>query len=128
MTDTAQKDSLTEENVKKALMQEHYNENYVESNIYPKATFKGKVKDFTADDLAKPGTREVIVEGDLEMHGVKQPRTFKATITVEPTGALKASSDFIVKPEDHKITIPSVVRKQIAEDIQVKVRIDYQKM
>lgn len=112
----------------KALMQEHYNENYVESNTYPKASFKGKVTGITPEELAKPGTKEVTVEGDLEMHGVKQHRTFKATITVEPTGAIKASTDFVVKPEDHKINIPSVVRGQIAEEIQVKVRIDYQKM
>ena len=52
----------------------------------------------------------------------------KATISVEPTGTLKAESNFVIKAEDYKIDIPSVVRKQIAEEIQVKVRIDYQKM
>jgi polyisoprenoid-binding protein YceI len=112
----------------KALMQEHFNENYMESNTYPKAIFKGKVTGVTAADLKKPGTYPVMVEGELTMHGVAKPRKEKATITVEPTGAVKASCDFVVKAEDHKITIPAVVRGQIAEEIQVKVRIDYQKM
>ena len=112
----------------KALMQEHFNENYMESNTYPKAIFKGKVTGVTAADLKKPGTYPVTVDGELTMHGVAKPHKEKATITVEPTGVVKAACDLTVKPEDHKITIPAVVRGQIAEEIQVKVRIDYQKM
>jgi polyisoprenoid-binding protein YceI len=112
----------------KALMQEHFNENYMESNTYPKAVFKGKVVGITAADLKKPGKHDVTVEGELTMHGVTKKITEKATISVEPTGAVKAETKFVVKPEDYKIEIPSVVRKQIAEEIQVKVRIDYQKM
>ena len=112
----------------KALMQEHFNENYMESNTYPKAVFKGKVVGITAAELKKPGKHDVTVEGELTMHGVTKKITEKATISVEPTGAMKAETKFVVKPEDYKIEIPSVVRKQIAEEIQVKVRIDYQKM
>lgn len=113
----------------KALMQEHFNENYMESNTYPKGTFKGKVTGISADDLAKPGMKEVTVEGDLTMHGVAQHRTFKGMVTIDPAGsALKVSCDFVVKPEEHKITIPSLVRGQIAEEIQVKVRLDLKKM
>jgi polyisoprenoid-binding protein YceI len=112
----------------KALMQEHFNENYMESNTYPKAVFKGKVVGITAADLKKPGKYDVTVEGDLTMHGVTRKITEKGAISVEPTGAVKAESQFNVKAEDYTIEIPSVVRKQIAEQIQVKVRIDYQKM
>jgi polyisoprenoid-binding protein YceI len=113
----------------KALMQEHFNENYMESNTFPKGTFKGKVTGITPDELAKPGMKEVTIEGDLTMHGVTQHRTFKGMVTIDPAGSmLKVSCDFVVKPEDHKITIPSVVRGQIAEEIQVKVRLDLQKM
>jgi polyisoprenoid-binding protein YceI len=113
----------------KALMQEHFNENYMESNTYPKATFKGKVTGITPEDLTKPGMKEVTIEGDLTMHGVTQHRTFKAMLTIDPSGSMiKTSCDFVIKPEDHKISIPSVVRGQIAEEIQVKVRIDLQKM
>ena len=112
----------------KALMQEHFNENYVESNIYPKGLFKGKVSGISAEDLAKPGKYNVTLDGDLTMHGVAQHRTLKATVTVEPSGVIRAESEFNIKPEEHKITIPNVVRGQIAEEIQVKVRFDYQKM
>lgn len=112
----------------KALMQEHFNENYMESNTYPKAVFKGKVSGVTAADLKKPGTYPVTIEGELDMHGVKQKIAEKGSITVQPTGLVRAESDFSVKPEDYKIAIPAVVREQIAKEIQVKVRIDYQKM
>ncbi len=113
----------------KALMQEHFNENYMESNTFPKGTFKGKVVGIAVDDLAKPGMKDVSIEGDLTMHGVTQHRTLKGTVTIDPAGsALKVSCDFVVKPEDHKITIPSVVRGQIAEEIQVKVRLELKQM
>ena len=112
----------------KALMQEHFNENYMESNTFPKATFKGKVIGITAEQLKKAGTYDVIVEGELTMHGVARPLKSKASVTVDSAGAVAATADFNVKPEDHGIEIPGVVRKNIAEQIQVKVRMDYQKM
>jgi hypothetical protein len=112
----------------KALMQEHFNENYVESNLYPKGLFKGKVSGVSAEDLAKPGKYNATLDGDLTLHGVTQHRTLKATVEVQPSGVVRAESDLNIRPEDHKITIPNVVRGQIAEEIQVKVRFDYQKM
>lgn len=112
----------------KALMQEHFNENYMESNTYPKSTFKGKMTGVTAADLAKPGTYEVTVDGDLTMHGVTKHVTTKGTITVDPSAAVKAASTFNVNPEDYGIKIPSVVRGKIAEQIQVKVALMYQRM
>jgi polyisoprenoid-binding protein YceI len=112
----------------KALMQEHFNENYMESNTFPKATFKGKFTGATAEDLKKPGTYKVTVSGDLTIHGVTKPVSYPGTITVDKDGVLKASSDFVVKPEDHGIEIPSVVRKNIAETITVKVRLDLTRM
>lgn len=112
----------------KALMQEHFNENYMESNTYPKATFKGKVLGVASEQLKKPGTYEGTVEGDLTMHGVTKPVKMKATVTVDANGTAKASADFLVKPEDHGIAIPGVVRKNIAEQIKVMVRMDYTRM
>jgi polyisoprenoid-binding protein YceI len=109
-------------------MQEHFNENYMESNTFPKATFKGKFTGATAEDLKKPGTYKVTVSGDLTIHGVTKPVSYPGTITVDKDGVLKASSDFVVKPEDHGIEIPSVVRKNIAETITVKVRLDLTRM
>lgn len=112
----------------KALMQEHFNENYMESNTYPKANFKGKVSGFSADDAKKPGTYTVDVTGDLTIHGVTKPLSTKATMTVEAAGTIKAKSEFSVKPEDHGIAIPGVVRKNIAEQIKVTVDLSYTKM
>lgn len=110
----------------KALMQEHFNENYVESNTYPKGEFKGKFTGFTAENAKKPGKYEVVLEGDLTMHGVTQKRTLNATIEVDANGVLKASCDFTLKPADHGIKIPGGVN--VAEDIKVKARMDFQKM
>ncbi len=112
----------------KALMQEHFNENYMESNTYPKANFKGKMTGASADDLKKPGTYPVTVQGDLTIHGVTKSVEHPGTLTVEKDGTVKASSDFVVKPEDHAIAIPGVVRQNIAEEITVKVRLDLTKM
>ena len=110
----------------KALMQEHFNENYMESNTFPKATFKGKLSGITADQLKKAGTYEVTVTGDLTIHGVAKPATSKGTFTVDANGAIKATSEFAVKPADHGIKIPGGVN--VADQIQVKVKMDYQKM
>jgi hypothetical protein len=112
----------------KALMQEHFNENYMESNTFPKAEFKGKLAGVTADQLKKPGTYDCTVTGDLTIHGVTKPVSAKGKVTVDATGAITAASDLTVKPEDHGIKIPGVVRKNIAEEITVKVRMEYSKM
>ena len=112
----------------KALMQEHFNENYMESNTFPKATFKGKVSGLTAEQAKTPGTYAVEVTGDLTIHGVSKPVTTKGSMTVEAGGVIKAKSEFNVKPEDHGIEIPGVVRKNIAETIKVSVDLSYAKM
>ena len=112
----------------KALMQEHFNENYVESDKFPKAVFKGKVTGLPDGALKKAGTYEVTVAGDLTLHGVTKPVSTKGTLTVDPTGMLKAAAEFNITPEDHDIKIPGAVRESIADQIQVKVQIDYQKM
>lgn len=110
----------------KALMQEHFNENYMESNTYPKSEFKGKISGLTAENLAKPGKYEVTLTGELEIHGVKQQRTLTGTVEVDPAGTLKTSSKFIVKPADHGIKIPGGVN--VAEEITVTTHMDFQKM
>ena len=112
----------------KALMQEHFNENYMESNTYPKATFKGTIRGITSEELKKPGSYPVDVEGELTIHGVAKQVKEKGTVKVDAKGAITASSDFIVVPEDHKIEIPGMVRDKIAKEIKVEVRIDYEKM
>lgn len=99
-------------------MQEHFNENYMESDKYPNATFKGKLSDKI--DPSKDGDYTVTVTGELEVHGVKQPRTITGTIKVL-NRQISINSEFNVLCKDHQITIPKLVFKNIAESIQVTV-------
>lgn len=108
----------------KTLMQEHFNENYIESEKYPKSTFKGKISNLSAVDFSKPGKYDVIVEGDLNIHDVTNKISVKGIIEVV-TGGIIASSKFSIVPEDYKITIPGIVRENIAKNMEVTVAIRY---
>lgn len=110
---------------KKALMQEHFNEDYVESDKYPKAEFKGTFEYDDEPDLSEPGTYEVTAKGTFTLHGVSREIQEKGTITVTKNGKIIAESVFMVKPADYDITIPASVRDQIANSIEVTVKFDY---
>ena len=109
---------------KNALMEEHFNENYAESDTYPKAKFKGKITNLSEIDFNKNGTYEAQVTGNLSFHGVTQEVTVTSTLTISDDGIL-AVSTFKLKPEDFNIDIPSIVRSKIAKEITVKLDIDY---
>ena len=115
--DIAVKIPMTEFSFPNKLMQEHFNENYVESDKYPAATFRGKIQESV--DYAKPGTYPVTAAGTLDLHGVKQERTLKGTLTVGE-GKLTLQSDFPIALKDHQIDIPKLVFQKIAETIAVK--------
>lgn len=100
------------------LMQEHFNEKYMESEKYPASTFKGKINE--SIDFAKDGEYAVTVTGKLNIHGVEQDRTIPGKVVVKD-GKIKVSSEFKVKVADHKITIPKLVIENIAEEILVSV-------
>ncbi len=102
------------------LMQEHFNEKYVESEKYPQSTFKGKINEEI--DLTQDGAYKVTVTGKLNIHGVEQIRTIPGTLTVKG-GNIRFQSNFKVKNVDHKIEIPTVVMAKIQEEIDVKVDI-----
>jgi len=105
----------------KELMQEHFNENYVESDKYPKATFSGS---YTGDvPVDKDGTYKVTVKGNLSLHNVTHPIEAPATIEVKG-GRLLGHAELKLKPEDFNITIPSLVREKIEREMKVNVRID----
>lgn len=105
----------------KELMQEHFNENYAESDKYPKASFSGA---YTGDvQTDKDGIYKVIVKGNLTLHNVTKPVETPATLEVR-NGHLIGQADFKLKPEDFNISIPSVVRDKIDREMAVKVRID----
>lgn len=108
---------------KKKLMQEHFNENYMESDKYQFSTFKGKITDDA--DLSKDGIYNVTIEGNLDLHGVVKPYQSKATLTVTK-GLITAKTVFKVKIEDHQIKVPTIVFKNIAEFVEVRVSAVYQ--
>jgi len=112
----------------KALMQEHFNENYMESDKLPNSTFQGKVTNLSAINLAKEGTYEATIEGDLTIHGVTKKISEKGTFTVKAGDKVHGVSKFNVKPADYNIKIPGAVVKNIAETIEVTVDIELSKM
>lgn len=107
---------------RKKLMQEHFNENYMESDKYPNARFKGKL--IEKIDLNADGDYPVTATGDLEVHGVKRVRSIKGLISIR-NKQVEVSSTFDVKCEDHKIKIPQIVFQKVAETIRVKVKGSY---
>jgi polyisoprenoid-binding protein YceI len=106
----------------KSLMQEHFNTDYMESDKYPKATFKGKIQQQI--DVTKNGTYPVTATGDLTVHGVTKNRSITGKVTVD-NGTVTITSEFTVKCADHNITIPRLVFHNIAESIQMKVNATY---
>jgi len=106
----------------KALMEEHFNENYIESDKFPKATFKGKIQEHI--DPSKDGTYPVTVTGDFQVHGVTQTRTITGNLKVSG-GVVTMTSEFMVKCADHHIDIPQIVFHHIAESIRIRVSATY---
>jgi hypothetical protein len=108
----------------RALMEEHFNENYMESDKYPKATFKGRISDPASVDFSKNGKYEVTVDGDLNIHNITKKITVKGIIEVMG-GSVNASSKFNIVPEDYGIAIPGVVREKINKNLEVTVLMKY---
>lgn len=101
------------------LMQEHFNEKYMESEKYPISNFRGNVQENI--DLKVAGVYQVTVNGKLTIHGITLDRTIPGTLTVKE-GSILLESNFIVKNSDHKIEIPSLVATKIADELNVKVK------
>lgn len=113
---------------KKALMEEHFNENYLESDKFPKATFKGNITDIAKINFTADGSYNTTVTGDLTIHGVTQKVSSNGVITVK-AGKINATAKFKAKPSDYNISIPKLVKDNIAETIEITVNCDYdQKM
>jgi polyisoprenoid-binding protein YceI len=109
---------MTEFQFEKKLMQEHFNENYVESHKYPKATFSGKIENNSQVNYQLPGTYQVRVTGEMTIHGVSRKVSTEGTIEIRQDG-LRAKTMFLLNPEDYGIRIPRVVRKNIAEKMEI---------
>lgn len=102
----------------KALMQEHFNENYMETEKFPNAIFKGKIQENI--DWSKDGQHKVTVKGSLEIHGVTKERTFEGTLTIKG-GKIMIMSQFPVRVADHGIKVPSMYVQNIAETVLVTI-------
>ncbi len=111
----------------KALMQEHFNENYMESDKFPNASFNGKVTNISSITLTKDGTYNADVEGKLTIHGVTKDIKEKGTFTVKD-GVILGFSKFNVKVADYEIKIPGAVVNNIAESIEVTVDVKLEKL
>ncbi|MCC6287699.1 MAG: YceI family protein [Chitinophagaceae bacterium] len=106
---------------RKELMQEHFNENYVESDKYPKAVFKGS---FTGViDLQKQQVYNIQIDGTITLHGVDKKISIPATIEMR-NGVLTGVAKFQLVPQDFNISIPSLVSDKIAKLIDVEIKVE----
>lgn len=106
------------------LQREHFNENYLETRLYPKANFSGKI--IEAVDWDAEGTYQVRAKGKLKIHGEMQERIIKSELTISKK-AVKIRSTFKVPLEDHKIGIPKIMFQKIAEHINVTIEAEINK-
>jgi len=102
----------------KPLMQEHFNENYMESEKFPNAIFKGKINETV--DWTKDGEYKVTITGKLTIHGVEKERTIDGIVKVKGQ-EITISSKFKIHIADHGIKVPSLYVQNIAEDVDVKL-------
>jgi hypothetical protein len=108
----------------RALMEEHFNENYMESYKIPKSIFKGKITNLKDVDFSKSGIYNITVEGDLTIHDVTNKISTQGTIEVV-SGGINANSKFKIVPEDYKINIPGVVKDKFEKSLEVTVAMKY---
>jgi hypothetical protein len=109
----------------RSLMEEHFNENYMESDNFPKSVFKGKITSLASVNFSKDGSYSVAVEGELTIHGVTQKVNFPGTINIT-NGKIAALSKFKIKLADYNIKVPSLVADKISKLIDVTINCIYE--
>ena len=109
----------------RSLMQDHFNANYMESDKYPKATFKGQIEKFTLDKLNTTPT-EYYIKGKINIHGVTKNIRVPANISKTASNAIVIRSFFTLNTEDFKIEIPFMVRNKIAQNVNVTLNTEFQ--
>ena len=109
---------------KRALMQEHFNENYLESHKFPKAVFKGKLKNTDKINFQKDGTYAAAVRGILELHGIKKEVEVPGTIQIAGQ-TISTSAEFQVSLSDYNISVPGLVKDKISKTVAIKVKCTY---
>ncbi len=105
------------------LMEEHFNENYLESDKFPKSEFKGTIINIAEINLAKDGMYPIRTKGTLTIHGVSQPIETAGTLEVKG-GQITAKTKFIIALKDYGIS-SSLIGKKIAQNIAVTVTSRY---
>lgn len=105
----------------KSLMKEHFNEKYLESDKYPKATFQGKIESY---DPHANGEQHVVATGKLTIHGVTKNVDIPGTLEIK-SGGIIAHSNFKIRLEDYKISIPQLLWTNIAEEVEVTIQVTY---
>lgn len=106
---------------RKDLMYEHFNESYIESDIYPKAVFEGKIVDF---DALSTASQTKIVKGTITIHGITKDIDFKTTITKTKKG-YELIGEFNLVVADFEIKIPPILSKNIAKTVSLKINFQY---
>lgn len=106
----------------KELMQEHFNEKYLESDKFPQATFKGKILDSL--DWTKDGVYPVTATGTLTIHGIEKAVTEKASLEIKGK-EIHLSGQMLVAIADYNISIPKLLFQNIADTIKVQLKSDY---
>jgi hypothetical protein len=104
----------------RALMEEHFNENYVESDKFPKAEFKGELKNIDKVDFTKDGAHIVKVKGKLTMHGESKEIETDAKINIR-NGKIKATTELSVLLSDYKIAIPGLVADKVSKTAKISI-------
>ncbi|MBS1979189.1 MAG: YceI family protein [Bacteroidetes bacterium] len=110
---------------RRSLMEEHFNENYMETGKYPKSEFKGKVNDIKSINFAGAGPFQLSVTGQLNIHGVSKERTIDVTLRKDGNRFI-SEAKFKVLLEDHKIDRPKILWEKIAESVEVNTNLVYE--
>jgi polyisoprenoid-binding protein YceI len=118
--------SITSFQFKNKLMQEHFNENYMESGKFPKATFSGKLENFSGFDFNSKNPQNFVVKGKMNIHGTDQEVTTNVILTVTTPGMINGKATFKLMPENFGIKIPSAMGMKIAKEVAITVRADYE--
>lgn len=116
---------ITSFTFKDKLMQEHFNENYLESDKYPYGVLNGTIAE--SIDFSKDGVYDVTVKGTFEIHGVKHDQEVRGKLTVKNGAPVNATARFGIKLSDYKIKIPSLLGANISEGVNVDVTFNYEK-
>ena len=111
---------------KKSLMEEHFNENYMDSEKFPKSQFKGIIVNISSIDFSKPGEHEIQVKGDLTIRGETQPVETSGTLEIKENGKINGISKFNIDIDAYGIKIPKLVKDKIAKSIEISCDMNYE--